>query len=146
MGVHVVRVRVDAETGRVSPVRYVVVQDVGRAINPAAVEAQIQGGAIQGVGWGLLEEMVFDDQGSPITASLMDYTIPKATQTPEVDAVLVEKPSRIGPFGAKGVGEPPVIPGAAALANAVYAACGARVTEIPLTSERVRQAIAARAG
>jgi CO/xanthine dehydrogenase Mo-binding subunit len=137
MGVHVVRV---------SPVRYVVVQDVGRAINPAAVEAQIHGGAIQGVGWGLLESMVFDDQGSPITASLMDYAIPKATQTPEVDAVLVEKPSRLGPFGAKGVGEPPVIPGAAALANAVYAACGARVTEIPLTSERVRQAIAARAG
>jgi CO/xanthine dehydrogenase Mo-binding subunit len=76
----------------------------------------------------------------------MDYAIPKATQTPEVETVLVEVPSRIGPFGAKGVGEPPVIPGAAALANAVYAACGARVTEIPLTSERVRQAIAARAG
>ena len=146
MGVHVVRVRVDEETGRVEPLRYVVVQDVGRAINPATVEAQLHGGAVQGVGWGLLERMVFDDQGSPMTASLMDYAIPKATQTPEVETVLVEVPSRVGPFGAKGVGEPPVIPGAAALANAVYAACGARVTEIPLTSERVRQAIAARAG
>jgi CO/xanthine dehydrogenase Mo-binding subunit len=146
MGVHVVRVRVDPETGRVEPLRYVVVQDVGRAINPATVEAQLHGGAIQGVGWGLLEEMVFDDQGSPVTASLMDYTIPKATQTPEVGTVLVEVPSRIGPFGAKGVGEPPVIPGPAALANAVKAATGVRVTRIPITSERVRRAIAARDG
>ena len=143
MGVHVVRVRVDPETGRVEPLRYVVVQDVGRAINPSAVEGQLHGGAVQGVGWGLLEQMVFDEQGSPVTASLMDYAIPKATQTPALDTVLVEVPSRIGPFGAKGVGEPPVIPGAAALANAVKAACGARVTHIPLTSERVRQAIAA---
>jgi CO/xanthine dehydrogenase Mo-binding subunit len=143
MGVHVVRVRVDRETGRVEPLRYIVVQDVGRAINPASVEAQLQGGAIQGVGWGLLEAMVFDDQGAPITASLMDYAIPKATQTPSLDTLLVEVPSKVGPFGAKGVGEPPVIPGAAALANAVRDACGARVTEIPLTGERVRQAIAA---
>jgi CO/xanthine dehydrogenase Mo-binding subunit len=143
MGVHVVRVRVDRETGRVEPVRYVVVQDVGRAINPATVEGQMQGGAVQGVGWALFEQIVFDEQGSPVTASLMDYAIPKATQTPRLDAVIVEVPSAIGPFGAKGVGEPPVIPGAAALANAVRDACGARVRHIPLTSERVRQAIAA---
>jgi CO/xanthine dehydrogenase Mo-binding subunit len=140
-GVHVVRVRVDPETGRVVPLRYVLVQDVGRAINPATVEGQMQGGAVQGVGWGLFEQIVFDEQGSPVTASLMDYAIPTATQTPQLEAVIVEVPSTIGPFGAKGVGEPPVIPGPAALANAVRDACGARVTHLPLTSERVRQAI-----
>ena len=96
------------------PVHYVAVQDVGRAINPAPVEAQIHGGAVQGVGWGLYEQIVFDEQGTPITGSFMDYTIPKASQSPDLEAVLVEVPSVLGPFGAKGVGEPPVIPGAAA--------------------------------
>jgi CO/xanthine dehydrogenase Mo-binding subunit len=141
MAVHVARVRVDPETGRVAPLRYVAIQDVGRAINPAAVEAQMHGGAVQGVGWGLFERIVFDEQGTPITASLMDYVLPKATQSPEIEAVLVEVPSELGPFGAKGVGEPPVIPGAAAMANAVRDACGARVTQLPLTPERVLQAI-----
>jgi CO/xanthine dehydrogenase Mo-binding subunit len=140
-GVHIARVRVDPETGRVEPVRYVIVQDVGRAINPALVEAQIHGGGAQGVGWGIYENIVHDDTGTPITASLMDYTIPKASQLPELEAILVEVPSRIGPFGAKPVGEPPIIPGGAALANAVHAATGARVLELPLTPERVLKAM-----
>jgi CO/xanthine dehydrogenase Mo-binding subunit len=142
-GVHICRVRVDPETGRVEPVRYVVVQDVGKAINPATVEAQIHGGGAQGVGWAVYEEIVHDDSGTPITASLMDYTIPKASQLPDLEAVLVEVPSPIGPYGAKPVGEPPVIPGGAAVANAVHAATGARITELPLTPERVRRAISA---
>jgi CO/xanthine dehydrogenase Mo-binding subunit len=141
MAVHIVRVRVDPDTGHVQPLRYVAVQDVGRAINPATVEGQMQGGAVQGVGWGLYERMEYDDSGTPTTASLMDYVIPKASQSPSLDTVLVEVPSKAGPYGAKGVGEPPVIPGAAALANAVADACGARVTELPLTPERVRRAI-----
>jgi CO/xanthine dehydrogenase Mo-binding subunit len=141
MAVHIVRVAVDPDTGHVQPVRYVAVQDVGRAINPATVEGQMQGGAVQGVGWGLFERMEFDSAGTPITSSLMDYVIPKASQSPSLEAVLVEVPSKAGPFGAKGVGEPPVIPGAAALANAVRDACGARVTELPITPERVRQAL-----
>jgi CO/xanthine dehydrogenase Mo-binding subunit len=141
-GVHVARVRVDPETGRVEPVRYVVVQDVGRAINPSLVEEQIHGGGAQGVGWAVYEEIVHDESGAPITASFMDYTVPKARQIPELEAVLVEVPSPIGPYGAKPVGEPPVIPGGAAIANAVAAACGARVTELPLTPERVRNAMA----
>jgi CO/xanthine dehydrogenase Mo-binding subunit len=140
-GVHVARVRVDPETGRVQPVRYVVVQDVGRAINPATVEEQIHGGGAQGVGWAIYEEIVHDASGAPITASFMDYTVAKASQTPELEAILVEVPSAIGPYGAKPVGEPPVIPGGAAIANAVFAAVGARVTELPLTPERVRQAM-----
>jgi CO/xanthine dehydrogenase Mo-binding subunit len=141
MAVHIVRVAVDRDTGHVQPLRYVAVQDVGRAINPATVEGQMLGGAVQGVGWGLFERMAFDDQGTPITASLMDYVIPKASQSPSLEAVIVEVPSKSGPFGAKGVGEPPVIPGAAAVANAVRDASGARVTELPVTPERVLQAL-----
>jgi CO/xanthine dehydrogenase Mo-binding subunit len=140
-GVHIARVRVDPETGRVEPVRYIVVQDVGRAINPATVEEQIHGGGAQGVGWAVYEEIVHDESGTPITSSFMDYTVPKARQIPELEAVLVEVPSPIGPYGAKPVGEPPVIPGGAAVANAVAAAVGARVTELPLTPERVRRAM-----
>ena len=140
-GVHIARVRVDPDTGRVEPVRYVVVQDVGRAINPALVEEQIHGGGAQGVGWAMYEEIVHDESGTPITASFMDYTVPKARQIPELEAVIVEVPSPIGPYGAKPVGEPPVIPGGAAIANAVAAACGARVTELPLTPERVLKAL-----
>jgi CO/xanthine dehydrogenase Mo-binding subunit len=139
--VHIARVRVDPDTGKVVPLRYVAIQDVGRAINPALVEAQMHGGAVQGVGWGLYEQLLFDAQGTPITGSFMDYTLPKASQSPDLEAVLVEVPSILGPFGAKGVGEPPVIPGAAAWANAVRDACGARVTELPLTPERVWRAM-----
>jgi CO/xanthine dehydrogenase Mo-binding subunit len=141
MAVHIARVRVDPDTGRVQPVRFVSIQDVGRAINPATVESQMHGGAVQAVGWGLYERMLWDEQGTPLTASLMDYAIPKASQSPGLDTRLVEVPSEFGPFGAKGVGEPPVIPGAAALANAVRDACGARVTELPLTAERVMLAM-----
>ena len=137
MAVHIARVRVDPETGRVVPLHYVAIQDVGRAINPALIEDQMHGGAVQGVGWGLYEQIVFDEHGTPITASFMDYTLPKASQSPDVDTIMVEVPSILGPFGAKGVGEPPVIPGPAAWANAVRDACGARVTELPLTPERV---------
>jgi CO/xanthine dehydrogenase Mo-binding subunit len=141
--VNVARVRVDPETGRVEPLRFIAIQDVGRAINPATVEGQMQGGAVQATGWGLYERILWDEQGTPLTASLMDYAIPKASQSPDLDTRLVEVPSKLGPFGAKGVGEPPVIPGAAALANAIRDACGARLTELPITSERVQQALAA---
>jgi len=98
-GVHVARVHVDRETGRVQPIRYQIIQDVGRAINPALVEAQIQGGGAQGVGWGLYEEIAHDESGTPITASLMDYTIPKAHQIGAVNVTIVEVPSTIGPYG-----------------------------------------------
>ena len=142
VAVNISRVRVDPETGRVEPLRFISVQDVGRAINPATVESQMHGGAVQAVGWGLYERILWDEQGTPLTASLMDYAIPKASQSPGLDTRLVEVPSEFGPYGAKGVGEPPVIPGAAALANAIRDACGARLTELPITSERVRQALA----
>src|SRR5258708_12262409 len=109
-GVHMARVGVDPETGRVEPLRYVVVQDVGKAINPATVEEQIHGGGAQGVGWAVYEEIVHDESGTPITASFMDYTVPKASQMPHPEAVPPELPSLIGPSPPTPVGEPPVVP------------------------------------
>lgn len=137
-------VRVDSDTGEVRLLDLVVAQDVGRALNPALVAGQIMGGATQGIGWALHEGMVYDDSGLPLNPSLMDYSLPAADQTPPLDVRLVELPSAAGPFGAKGVGEPPVIPTAAAIANAIADATGARITELPMTAPRVQAAIAAK--
>ncbi|MCB0141575.1 MAG: xanthine dehydrogenase family protein molybdopterin-binding subunit, partial [Caldilineaceae bacterium] len=118
--------------------KLVIVQDVGRAINPAAVEGQLIGGAMQGVGWALHESMLYDEYGQPITASWMDYNMPSFVQSaPEVETVLVEVPSDFGPAGAKGVGEPPVTPTAAAIGNAIRDAAGVRMTHLPMTAPRV---------
>lgn len=138
---HLARVEVDRETGKVRVLDYVAVQDVGRAINPAEVRGQIHGGVAQGIGWALFEEMRYDAQGTLLTASFSDYAIPKATDVPPIHTVLVEVPSDFGPFGAKGVGEPPVIPVAAAIANAIVDAVGVRVTTLPITPERLHQAL-----
>src|SRR5437016_6701998 len=91
----------------------------------------------------MLEAMVYDETGQLVNPSLMDYALPNAVNVPDIEVVMIEKPSEFGPFGAKGVGEPPVIPGAAAIANAIRDACGARVMELPITSERVIDALAA---
>lgn len=141
-GAHAALVRVDPESGRVAVLEYAVAQDVGRAINPAAVRAQIHGGVAQGIGWALLERMDFDEAGTLATGSFLDYAVPRATHVPPIRVRLVEVPSERGPYGAKGVGEPPVIPVAAAIANGVAAATGARVTGLPLTPETVVRAIA----
>jgi CO/xanthine dehydrogenase Mo-binding subunit len=138
---HLVRVRVDPETGELALTGYVAAQDVGFAINPEEVIGQIRGGVAQGIGWAMLEGMVYDEQGQLANASLLDYALPNAEQVPPIETIVVEKPSRLGPFGAKGVGEPPVIPGAAAVANAVSAAVGVRVTELPITPERLLSAL-----
>lgn len=140
---HLAHVQVDLDTGAVEILDYVAAQDVGRAINPAAVEGQIIGAVAQGVGWGLYEQMVHDDSGQVITGSLMDYALPRASYIPSVETLLLEIPSPDGPHGARGVGEPPVIPVAAALANAIYDATGVRVNELPITPQRLWQAIAA---
>jgi len=140
--VHLAEVEVEAETGRAAVVDHLVVQDVGRALNPPAIEGQIQGAVAQGVGWALLERMAYDDHGQLLSATLMDYALPQADQVPRVNTVLVEVPSDFGPFGAKGVGEPPVIGAAAAIANAIADATGHRFTELPITSEAIAQALA----
>jgi CO/xanthine dehydrogenase Mo-binding subunit len=142
---HLVRVRVDKDTGAVKILEYVAAQDVGYPINPAAVEGQIIGGAVQGIGWGLFEQMSYDDAGGLMTGTFADYAVPKAPYVPRVDTILVKVPSDDGPFGAKGVGEPPVTPAAGAIANAIADATGVRLTTLPITPERIVQALDGRA-
>lgn len=140
-GAQVVEVDVDETTGAVEVLRAVCVHDVGRAINPGATEGQIQGGFAQGLGYGLTEEMVFED-GRLANPSFMDYKIPSALEVPRrIECVLIEKPEAAHPFGARGVGEPPLVGAAAAIANAVADAIGRPVTRLPLTPERVLRAI-----
>ena len=134
---HVAKVAVDPETGEVRVLDYVAAQDVGRAINPAEVEGQIHGGVVQGIGWALFEGMLYDESGQLITSTLMDYALPHSHDVPTITPLLVEVPSELGPFGAKGVGEPPVVPVAAAIANAIRDAVGVRMEQIPMTPERV---------
>lgn len=138
---HLVEVAVDPETGTVRVVRYVAAQDVGRAINPLTIEGQMHGGAAQSIGWALREEMVYDEMGNLLTGTLMDYALPAIDDVPAIETHIVEVPSPSGPFGARGVGEPPVIPGAAAIANAIHDATGVRPTEFPVTPERLAQAM-----
>lgn len=137
----IAEVSVDQDTGEVKLERYVTVQDVGKALNPAAVEGQILGGTVQGIGFGLYEAMLYGDDGQLISGTLMDYGIPKADRLPTIETIILEIPSKAGPMGAKGIGEPPIVPGAAAIANAVANATGKRVTEMPLTPQRVIKAI-----
>ncbi len=134
---HLARVAVDPETGEVRTLDYVAAQDVGKAINPAAVEGQMHGGITQGLGWALFEGMVYDEEGQLLTSTLMDYALPLSKDVPNITPILIEVPSEAGPFGAKGVGEPPVVPVGAAIANAVKDAVGARVRQLPITAERL---------
>jgi CO/xanthine dehydrogenase Mo-binding subunit len=115
-----------------------VVQDVGRAINLAAVQGQMHGAVVQGLGWALLERMPYDAQGQLMAATLMDYALPQSDQAPCIDTVIIEVPSEHGPFGAKGVGEPPVVAVPAAVANAIADATGLRFTDLPITGEAIR--------
>ncbi len=139
--VHMAKVAVDPGTGEVRVLDYVAVQDVGFAINPGEVEGQIQGGVTQGLGWALFEGFVYDENGQLLTSTLMDYALPHSVDVPDITPVLVEIPSALGPFGAKGVGEPPVVPVGATIANAIYDAVGARVAQLPITSERLFKAM-----
>ena len=135
-------VSVDEDTGRVQLHKLVVIQDVGRALNPAAVEGQMSGGAMQGVGWALYEQLAYDDQGQLLTATFNDYAIPHFTHTPpEMELKTIEIPSPTGPYGAKGVGEPPVIPTAGAIANAIADAAKVRLRSLPMTAPRVLAAL-----
>jgi CO/xanthine dehydrogenase Mo-binding subunit len=134
---HLAKVAVDPETGEVRVLDYIAVQDVGHAINPVAVEGQIQGGVTQGLGWAMFEGFEYDENGQLLTSTLMDYALPHSQDVPNIKTIMIEIPSATGPFGAKGVGEPPVVPVAAAVANAIHDAIGARVTEIPITPERL---------
>jgi aldehyde oxidoreductase len=137
-GAHMAEIEVDAELGTVRVLKVTAAHDVGRAINPTLIEGQIEGGVAQGLGMALMEEF-FPGKGE----NLHDYLIPSAGDIPPVESILIEDPSPIGPFGAKGIGEQAVIPTAPAILNALHDAIGIRVRKIPATPDRVRSAILA---
>jgi CO/xanthine dehydrogenase Mo-binding subunit len=137
---HAAEVEVDRVTGEIKVVRYAAAHDVGCAIDPAGVEGQIQGGVAQGIGMGLMEEIIYQE-GRVTNPSLTDYKVPTIADVPDVDVIIVEHPNPDGPFGAKGVGESPVIEPPAALANAVHRAVGVRIRDLPITPEKVLRAL-----
>jgi CO/xanthine dehydrogenase Mo-binding subunit len=134
---HVVDVEVDPETGKVEVLRYTAAQDVGTAIHPSYVEGQIQGGAVQGIGWGLNEEYFYDEKGTMRNATFLDYRIPTCLDLPMIDAIIVEVPNPGHPYGVRGVGEVPIVPPPAALANAIYQAVGVRMLQLPMSPPRL---------
>lgn len=138
---HLTHVRVDRETGEVELLRHVIAQDVGRALNPALVEGQMRGGVAQGMGWALFEELRHDEDGRLLSGSFLEYAIPTAERVPEIDTLIVEVPAPDGPYGAKGIGEAPIVGAPAAVANAVAAATGTRLYELPMTPPRVWAAL-----
>ncbi len=139
--VHIAKVSIDPATGKVTPRQFVAIQDVGFALNPLLVSGQMEGGAVQCIGFALHEAMRFDADGQLQSGSFMDYDMPRTDSTPMIETVLVEHPSPHGPFGARGIGEPPIIAGAAAIANAVKDATGARMVELPISAEAVWKAL-----
>jgi CO/xanthine dehydrogenase Mo-binding subunit len=141
---HLSHVRVDPETGGVTLLGHVVAQDVGRALNPALVAGQMHGGTAQGMGWALLEELAYDEHGQLRSGSFAEYTLPSSELVPPIETLIVEVPAPDGPFGAKGVGEPPVIAVPPAVANAIAAASGARMRELPMTPMRVWEVLRGR--
>ena len=146
---HVAVVEVDAETGAVRILRYVVAHDCGRVVNPLLVDGQIHGGVAQGIGGGLLEELVYDAAGQLLTGTLMDYALPRADEVPTIETIHLEWPSPRNPLGVKGVGEGGAISPPAALANAVEDALtpfGIRITEGPVTARRIAALLAGRRG
>jgi carbon-monoxide dehydrogenase large subunit len=143
---HCVEVEVDVGTGAVHILRYVVVSDCGRLVNPMIVEGQIVGGVVHGVGNALLERMIYDENAQPLTTSFAEYLLPTATELPKIEAVNQVSPSPLNPLGVKGVGECGVVPAAAAIMSAIEDALqpfGVRVTETPLSPSRILQLIEA---
>jgi CO/xanthine dehydrogenase Mo-binding subunit len=139
-GAQAVEVAVDTETGEVAVLKSVACHDVGRAINPAAVEGQIAGGSSQGLGYAIMEEFVLEE-GRILTPSLSEYLVPTSVDFPPTQVIILESGSGVGPFGAKGIGEPALTPAPAAAANAVADAIGVRIHDLPLTPERVLAAL-----
>ena len=138
---HIVDVEVDEETGKVQILRYTATQDAGKAIHPSYVEGQMQGGVAQGIGWALNEEYIYNAEGAMTNASFLDYRIPTCLDLPMIDTVIVEVPNPGHPYGVRGVGEVPIVPPPAAIANAIYDAIGVRMTELPMSPDRLLKAI-----
>ncbi|MCI0830210.1 MAG: xanthine dehydrogenase family protein molybdopterin-binding subunit [Chloroflexi bacterium] len=146
IGVHVVDVEVDTDTGKVEILRYTAVQDAGKAIHPAYVEGQIQGGVVQGIGWALNEEYVYNDKGVMLNSSFLDYRMPTSLDLPMIDTVIVEVANPNHPYGVRGVGEVPIVPPMAAISNAIYDAIGVRMNDLPMSPDKVLEALWAKEG
>ena len=140
-GLHIVDVEVDPETGKVDILRYTALQDAGKAIHPSYVEGQIQGGAVQGIGWALNEEYYLNDQGQLMNSSFLDYRMPTSLDLPMIDTVIVEVANPGHPYGVRGTGEMPIVPPMAAVANAIYDAVGVRMTQLPMSPGRILEAL-----
>lgn len=138
---HIVDAEVDKETGQTKVVRYTVVQDAGKAINPSYVEGQFQGGAAQGIGWALNEEYIYDENGCLQNSGFLDYRIPVASDLPMIDTVIVEVPNPGHPYGVRGVGETSICPPLAAIADAVSNAAGVQLKELPMSPPRILAAL-----
>jgi CO/xanthine dehydrogenase Mo-binding subunit len=138
------RIEIDPDTGELTLHDFVVAQDVGKAINPLGIEGQMQGGAVQSLGFALTEGLLYDDQGRLTNPSLLDYRKLTAADLPNIQTIMIEVPAPEGPYGARGVGEPPIVPAPAAIANAIEDATGLRLVELPLTPERIALGLAAR--
>ena len=136
-GAHIADVEVDPETGKVTILRYTVVQNVGKAIHPGHVEGQMKGGAVMGIGYALYEGYQYDKEGTMLNPTFLDYKLPTALDVPAIETVVVEVPSPHHPYGVRGVGENPVMPPPAAVANAIYRATGRRMDELPMTPTRI---------
>jgi len=139
-GAHAVEVEVDLETGKVKVLDYVAAHDLGRAINPLAVEGQIDGGVVMGLGYALTEEMIIRE-GKVLNPNFLDYRLLTICDSIRAKKILVETNDPLGPYGAKGVGEPCTIPVAAAVANAIYNAIGVRMRSLPITPEKILAAL-----
>ena len=142
-GAHVCDVEVDPETGQVTILKYTAFQDVGRALNPPAVEGQIEGSVAQGLGWALTESFDYAPDGRLRNASMLDYRMPTALDLPKIETVIIETPVPNVPYGVRGVAEMPIVPVAGCVANAVRRALGIRMTQMPMTGERIVMALAA---
>jgi CO/xanthine dehydrogenase Mo-binding subunit len=140
---HMADVEVDPETGATKILRYTVFQDAGKAVHPSYVEGQFQGGAAQGIGWALNEEYIYGEDGILQNAGFLDYRIPVASDLPMIDTVILEIPNPGHPYGVRGVGETSIVPPLAAVANAVSAAAGVRMAQLPMSPPRVLAAIQA---
>jgi CO/xanthine dehydrogenase Mo-binding subunit len=135
--VHICDAEVDKETGRTTIVRYTAIQDAGKAIHPDYVEGQMQGGAVQGIGWALNEEYLYNADGVLQNPGFLDYRIPVASDLPYIDTVIVEVPNPLHPFGVKGVGEVPIVPPMPAIAEAVCQSTGVRFRDLPLNPPKI---------
>jgi CO/xanthine dehydrogenase Mo-binding subunit len=140
-GVHVVDLKVDHDTGIVTVGRYTAAQDVGTAIHPSYVEGQLQGGAVQGIGWALNEEYIYNAKGKLENPGFLDYRMPVASDLPMIETILVEVPNPTHPYGVRGVGEVPIVPPTAAVGNAIDRATGVRMRDLPMSPPRLSEAL-----